>query len=547
MVLIALFALLGALARAAAPEPASDAPEGAAVVPISLDAAVDQALAKNFRLRVERHGLAGAQSSVRAQQNQFDFKLTTRFQHFDELRHGTVFVETSPGVIDELFRDVRIDEERFTVTLDREARWGGKFSFQTELARATDRFREPDPLYGGAVDLTYTQPVWGGAGRRVATEALVAAETSLRGTARSLARDQMSLVVDVTRAYYDVARDRVVIRIDRDAVARAEENLRTYRVRLEEGLITPIDVARAESELRQREDVVVQDEERFRSGRDRLAFLLGLPVATELEVEDSRPELTPLTIELDDALAEARANRADLHDQRDAVMLAELSSHVARSNTRPRLDLALSVGATATEGGELHDWGDLEDDNTWHAGVDFAYTFGERGDDEALVQALIGETQARVELESLERSIELEVRDALRQIRSLERRIDLLSQNLDLARESLRLAQLQLQEDLIRTTDLLQIQDDVVRAETDYAQAIAEHAVARVNLDLVLGRYRVAEPDAASEFLAPDPAVAPVYASPEPRVHLPVPPESVRRPRPRKPATPPLPASGPVQ
>lgn len=506
------------LALLAAGVPASADPAGAdGSGPLDLDAAVDQALATNFGLRLARHDLASAQSSVLAERNAFDFKLTARLQDAVDLERNSEVFTDDPAIT--LMRDRLTGDSRASFTLEREARWGGTFSLGTAFTKFTDDSVAFDPVLGRLVSIepvhaagatfTYSQPLWGGFGRRIATAGVVSAETDLRGASRSLVADEMRLVVDVTRAFYQIVRSRAFIRIDRDAVARAAENLRTYQVRLEEGLITSIDVARAESELRQRENTAIQDEEQYRSARDRLAFLLGIPVASELDVAESQPQLEPLEIGVDEAFAEARGNRADLRNQREAVALAELSAHVARSSARPRFDLDVSVGATTVVGDEPAAWLKLDDDDTWHAGIDLSYTFGERADDESLVRALIREEQAKLRLEDLERSIELEVRDAVRQIRSLERRIDLLRQGFEFAKETLRLAQLQLQEDLIRTTDLLQIQGDVVRAETDYTDAIADHAVARVNLDLVLGRYRTTGQEGPSRFLRAEPSVAP--------------------------------------
>jgi len=103
----------------------------------------------------------------------------------------------------------------------------------------------------------------------------------------------------------------------------------------------------------------------------------------------------------------------------------------------------------------------------------------------------------------------LDVRDAVRAVRSLERQVVLLEDNVELSRESLRLAKLQLEENLIRTTDLLQIQDELVRAETEQVNALYDHAVARIELDLALGRYRVGPERIASPFLKDEPDVAP--------------------------------------
>lgn len=518
MRLLAIVALpLAAQAQGKAEPPPSDASTalaaGARV--LSLDDAIAQALDTNFGIRLARHDLASVQSSLLAEQNVFDFKLTTRLKD-NRGFHRSVPIALPPAVPGDpviiVSRDVLSDDQRASLNLEREAQWGGRFGLETGLTRVNTEYTDVDPLHEADVIFRYAQPLLRGAGRKVATAGLVSAETALRSQSRSLAAEEMSLVVDVTRAFHQVTRSAKVIRIDRDATMRAEENLRTYRVRLEEGLITPIDVARAEGELRQRESVVVSDESSLRSARDRLAFLLGLPVSTDLDLEERAPSLEPLQIDMAGAVGEALQQRVSVMNQRESLALAELSSHVARSNTRAQLDLAFSVGASTIVDDDPSAYLKLDDNDDWRTGIDLAYTFNEKSDDEAYVRARISEEKQRLDLSNLERSVELEVRGAVRDVQALERSIDLLGKNFDLARESLRLAQLQLQEDLIRTTDLLQIQSDVVQAETAYTNAVADHAIALVNLDLALGRYRTDTLSRKSSFLRDAPAAMPSTA-----------------------------------
>lgn len=456
-------------------------------VRLDLDQAIDLALEQAFGLRVARNDLAASQSGLREAENAFDFKLTAAFLDGHAYQRNGEFLDSANQLI---VRDYVDEDQRFSFHLEKQLQIGGSVSLRSDLSRRRTRDGSLDPLHAATTTLGWTIPLWGGRGRRFATAPLVGARTGLRQDARSLVEREMQVVVDVVRAFYQVLRSRSVLEIDRAAVGRSEENYRTYQLRLEEGLVTPIDVARAERELRGRQNAVVGDEESLQAAVDQLLQVLALPLDLDVDIH-GEPVFTPSEVDLASATDEALGNRADLRSQIENLALAELFRHVARSAARPRLDLELAAGFTSVEGEDAGKWFDVDDDHRWIGGIGLSYTFGERSDDEALSRAIIAEDSTRIRLEELQRRIILAVRDGVRNVRSLERQIELLEDNVRLAEESLRLAQLQLEEDLIRTTDLLQIQDELVRAQTDRVNALYDHAIARVSLDLELGRYQV--------------------------------------------------------
>jgi outer membrane protein TolC len=472
---------------------------------LTVDDAIDRALAGNFGLRLARHDVASAQSSLRGARNEFDFKLETAVSDNHAYFHRKPLDPFAPPPI---ARESYLDDgQTIDVSVVRNLEIGGSVALSTSLDRTVSHGAELDPLHSARTVATWRVPILQGRGRRVATAGVVTAETGLRQQARGLVEREMRLVADVARAFYQVQRSEKVLAIDKAAVARAEDDRHTYQLRLEEGLVTPIDVSRAERELKDRQNSVVTDEESLRAAGDRLMFALGLPIDTPFEVA-GEPAYAVADVDLESAIDEARSQRADLRTQRENVELADLGADVAKDGTRPKVDLAVSAGMSSPLGEEASKWAQVDHDD-WLGGLSFAYTFGERSDDEAYLRSRIAQDEAHIGLEELERQVVLDVRDAVRSVRSLERQVELLKDNVDLSRESLRLAKLQLEENLIRTTDLLQIQDELVRAETAQVNAVYDHAVARIELDLALGRYRVGTDRIASPFLQAKPSVVP--------------------------------------
>lgn len=497
-----LVALAPAKAEPSAPLDALREPP-APLETITLERAIRLALEKNYGVRRVRNDLASSQSSLLSAGDRFGFRLSTRVSDGRTFQRNVDVAAPTGATLD---LDVFDDAQSLDVELTREVKWGGSFRLEGSLTRSRIQYAEVEPLHLGDYGVSYSQPLWGGRGRRVATEGLVSAELSYLGATRRLVEREMQLVVDVTRSYHDTVRARELIAINETARQRAEQRLTLARLRLEEGLITPIDVKRAEGDLRDRESEVISAEESFQSTRDSLFFLLGLPLDARLDVTAAVPGFDPIEVDLDEAVAEAISNRLDLAAARDSVELADLAVDVARSNARPRLDVTLSAQVSTAEGHEAEKWADVRNEDEWSSSLVFTHVFGDRSEEEALVRSRLAAENRRVDLIESERRITLEVRAAVRRIRSLERRLTILARNRELAAESLHLAELQFEEDLISTTDLLQDQDNLVQAERRYLDALAEHATARVSLDLTLGRYHDVGVTARSELQRAEPA-----------------------------------------
>jgi outer membrane protein TolC len=520
--LVVAAGLPGRAAEAPAPAdataPVTPSAPDAPPLDLDLDAAIRIAMDSNFGLRRERHRLASSQSSLIAAENEFDFKLETSLSDSRGYWRNVAFAD--PGPPEQTYlRDAFDEAQTLSVGLTREVRWGGRFDVTSSLSRL--RGPGAPPVHASSYDLAYTHPLWGGRGRRYATASLVSARLSYLDGARTLRERQSSLVLDVTRAFYEVVRSSKLIGINATAREQAEQRRRVAELRYQEGLVTPIEVKRAERDLRFRESSVISAEESHRAARDELMFLLGLPIETPFQIRAAELSArAPLDLDVEGAVSEALAHRADVRNARDALELARLSVDVARSNMRPRIDVTVAAGfvsvpgddddedADADDAQEAEKFFDIASQDTWEASLVFSHVFGERGDDEAYVQSRIGEAESRLGLDELERRISVEVRDSLRNIRSLERRLEILLRNVELAQESLDLATLQYEEGLISTTDLLADQAELVDAQTEYTNAVYDHAVARQNLDLTLGRYAPLDLARRSEHLRREPAPA---------------------------------------
>src|SRR6185436_7470896 len=93
------------------------------------------------------------------------------------------------------------------------------------------------------------------------------------------------LVVDVTRTFYEVAQQRQLLTVSRQSLKRSETLLQASEARLKVGLVSKLDVFRAELQASQAQEAAVRAEATLESALERFRTLLGLAPTDALEPE----------------------------------------------------------------------------------------------------------------------------------------------------------------------------------------------------------------------------------------------------------------------
>jgi len=219
-------------------------------------------------------------------------------------------------------------------------------------------------------------------------------------SAADASKERLAIVLSALAAYRDaaLARERaLVLQADRDALARAVENLRSRR---EAGDASGYELGRLEIELATFEDLVAESRTEHDLARRALARAAGLSAGL---LEPAAPlGVPPLPESLETLLAEAGASRGDRLAALARVRQEEESAVVAGRGWIPELELtggsksATAAGVTASG---------------FTAGLGITLPLFDRGQGDAVrAQARIRE--ARATLEASERLLRGEVEDA---------------------------------------------------------------------------------------------------------------------------------------
>lgn len=359
------------------------------------------------------------------------------------------------------------------------------------------RFLTGDPRtsLGSVLSASVTQPLLRGRGRKVVQENLTQAERNALYQIRSFNRYRKTFVVSVVDAYYRVLQRR-------DAVTNAENNYNSRvesRERLEmeaeAGRKPPFEVHQArESELQAR-DGYIGAQQRYEQLLDEFKIILFLPTRAEIELDQN--ELKALEAmgvvkpdyDLDAAIETALARRLDLANSADAVQDTERKVVVAADNLGVELNLIGSAGVNSTPETKFQR---LQFHNgTYSLGLEADLPLDQKAERNAYREALIALEQRRRDFQGEVDDVELDVRQAYRQLREEAELYETQKISLELSETRVESTTLLLQAGRVTTRDLLDSQDALLGSQNNVTAALVGYAVAKLSFFRDVGILQV--------------------------------------------------------
>jgi outer membrane protein TolC len=342
------------------------------------------------------------------------------------------------------------------------------------------------------MDLVLSQPLLRGFGPNAAHYALRNSRRYTQAQERSYELSRQRLAVDVARGFYQIVQQRQLLSVSRQSFKRSQSLLHASEARLKVGLVSKLDVFRAELQASQAQDAMVRSQAALETAVEQFRVLLGLSPMESLEPEAVRleDELADDEEPLEVLIERARGRRLELQESRDQVQDAERSFSLARQNLLPQLDMNLSL----TQGG---------------LGTTFANAFGtdrrvnvffsasypvERSTERASRAVAEIEVAARTRnVRQQELQVEGEVRAAVRELERIRKSVELQKKGVEVADQQRRLATLRYQRGLGSNFDVVDAEGSLVLARSALVNLLTSYRVARIELQRVTGRLDVDE------------------------------------------------------
>jgi outer membrane protein TolC len=254
----------------------------------------------------------------------------------------------------------------------------------------------------------------------------------------------------------------------------------------------------SEATIATRDEEIISAEARLGDAADRLLQLLnlGAAMAEGLSVEPrTDPQMAPVAIDVDQAIATALAERPEVRQQQLQVERLEVDARFFRNQKLPTTDLTVGYGSQALASPALGT--DLIDVFTdvagreftgWQIGVLMAMPLQNRGARAQSAIADLGLEQGRTVLDELELDIATEVRSAARAVRTAEQQITSAQASVRLQERNLEAEQRRYENGMSTSFRITEIQEDLTAARSRLVSAITNYRRALTAYHRATGR-----------------------------------------------------------
>ena len=446
---------------------------------ISLQQCIEQALARNLDLKIER--------------------LNPKTEYWSIVREQSVFEPIAMGQANYVHADDPLDPEQRVATgltelrqqrLEFNPSLTGRLPMGTqyELSAHDTRYSGDlvtNFLFTGGTALTLTQPLLKNFGLGANTAGIRVARKNRDIASLGLTRKVIDVVSDVSIAYYELVFAIEDHKASLEDLHSAEKLLGEDRTLVQAGMQSPLEVTQAEAGVAARQEAVIQAEVRIKERENTLRLLMAEDIETASDsslLPVDQPTAEPVVLNRADSIGTALEQRPDYLQAKHEVERRGIMLQYNRQQLWPQIDLKASYGWS----GSQHTFGGMMDDVTsgdhpgWSVGVVFAMPLGNGRARADFETSKLDRERALLNLKRLEQTIVADVANAVARVRADLKRVDATQAAKRLAAESLQAEQHKLREGLSTSFLVLQAQ-----AQLSAMQSAEIHARASYNQSLI--------------------------------------------------------------
>jgi outer membrane protein len=285
------------------------------------------------------------------------------------------------------------------------------------------------------------------------------------------------ITLTVKESFININFARRLIRVQEQALERADLNLRSARGFFEVGTRPKSDVARAEVDVANARVDLIRARNAEQLARVALNTAMGIPADTPTEVQDNLV-YQAVTIDRADLLRQALGQRPEYKQARLRVDEADARMRRAFRDFFP------DISANGTYGGARTDLNEI-----WEIGLTLSWTLFDGGNRIARLR----ETKSTVEAEkarvrATELDISREVEQARLNVTEAQERIGAAQTAVASAQENFRLAQGRFDAGVGTILELTDAQLFLTQAQNTETQALADYRIAVARLERAIGR-----------------------------------------------------------
>lgn len=345
-----------------------------------------------------------------------------------------------------------------------------------------------DPAYSSTVNLGFSHPLLRGHSKEIQTAGIRAANKRIEAAAMGKDEQTTTLVGKVKKAYWELLFARQAIEV-RQLSLELARNLRSEtRDKIEAGVLAPVDIHRPDAEVARREELLISGEQEIGRNEDELKLLLNLPDWGVTIIPTDTPEVSALSPDLEQVIANALALRSDIKAAEKNIEIADIRTEESQDSLRPALALSGGVGFDGLEDGYGDSLLDITEPNSrWQIGLSFTLPLDNQGAQGKHIQAKAAATRSRVAAELLRQAVVRSSREAVRNVELARKSIEAARKTVTASSKGLEAEKAKFATGLSTAIDVLEVQEQYSLALMSEKRALINYAQAQAALDLVQG------------------------------------------------------------
>ena len=479
------------------------------VMELSLQESIRMALSNNLEIAIENYNEDMNREQIIKTRGFYDPTLGFTVGWNSTKRPTTSVLDSGGGLL------VSVNDGfTFNTNLDQNVIGGGVLTVLWNNGRreTNSQFFSVNPSYDTNFNVSFTQPLWRGFGKKTATERQIKiANLDTKISDAQFKQRVVEIIQQVQNQYWEMVFAVENYDTQRKSVELAIVQHRNNRKRVEIGVMAPIEITSSAAEVATREQSLIQSEVQIINAQNDLKRLLAPDPSAAIWnltlIPVDRPRLREVRLTLQEAIDISIRNRPELETIKLEMEQNEVDHRFYQREGKPSLNLRANFGSIGTSGTvfqtvsggvferptQIPDPDDPRfgtfgtawnqafgfDFTSWGIFFDVTVPLRNRSNDADLAMVAISERRLNSQIKNQQQMVIVEVRNAYETIATRKK-------SLEAARAASRLAQEQLDGENKRFEAGLSTNFEVLRFQRDLSTNQVSELRAQVDYELAV-------------------------------------------------------------
>jgi outer membrane protein TolC len=475
---------------------------------LSLKMVVQKTIKNNVEISVQQYFSKINEQSITEAESVFDPKLEGQVSTSDRADQvSSAFA--SPDITEN-------EDQKWELSLTQKLKTGADYSlnFTNQRNKTNSLFAGLNPQYNSDLFLSLNQPLFKNFGQDINEKDIYIASNNKTISDFDFKTKVLDVLANVENTYWDLVFSIEDLKVKEKSLERAKDLERRVKAQVAVGSLAPLETLQAQAEVASREQLLLNSQNVIQDNQDKVKNSMTVNFNSPLGNADIVPVDRPtfkskIEMPLNEAINLALLNRPDYLAKKKDLENKNIQVKFDENQLYPSLDLFGTFGLNGLSGdartisnfdgstsqsrfnggyGESLD--NLADTDffNWEVGLKLSYPLGNRSAKSKLNASRLKTHQAILDIKNLERSIIVEVREAVRQIETDIKRVKAAKIARKLGEEKLAAEEKKFEVGLSTSFNVLEFQEDLAENQSQEIQAIIDYKKSKIKLNRVIGK-----------------------------------------------------------